>query len=46
MYGFSYPLVNENATLNLQNALTIPDPSYDGSNTISAYAVEARNENA
>lgn len=39
-------VVNANATLNLQQAVSSQDGSYNGTHAITAYAEEARNENA
>ncbi|KAK0209232.1 hypothetical protein DFS33DRAFT_1308570 [Desarmillaria ectypa] len=39
-------VVNSNATTALQSALSSVNSSYDGSEAITVYAVEARNENA
>ncbi|KAK0450591.1 uncharacterized protein EV420DRAFT_1766667 [Desarmillaria tabescens] len=39
-------VVNSNATMALQYALSSVNSSYDGSEAITVYAVEARNENA
>lgn len=39
-------LVNPGASTRLTTALENPDPTYDGSQAISIFASEARNENA
>ncbi|KAH9474355.1 Nitrosoguanidine resistance protein SNG1 [Psilocybe cubensis] len=39
-------VVNADATLRLQDSITSPNVSYDGTEAISIYAVEARNENS
>lgn len=41
----SHP-VNANATANLTASYANPDRTYNGSQAITVYAVEARNENA
>jgi len=38
--------VNEGATSRLEASIVNPDPSYNGSEAITAFAAEARNENA
>jgi hypothetical protein len=38
--------VNPGASAKLSAALAVPNSSYDGSEAITAYATEARNENA
>ncbi|KAF8972086.1 hypothetical protein BDZ97DRAFT_1011209 [Flammula alnicola] len=38
--------INEGATSRLEAAISTPDASYNGSNAITAYGAEARNENA
>jgi hypothetical protein len=42
----TYIKVNQGATQNLQNAVTFPELSYNGSSAITVFASEARNENA
>ncbi|CAA7263441.1 unnamed protein product [Cyclocybe aegerita] len=39
-------VINDGASANLANALLSPNGSYNGSEAITAYGVEARNENA
>ncbi|KAK0465933.1 uncharacterized protein EV420DRAFT_1636491 [Desarmillaria tabescens] len=39
-------VINSNATMALQSALSTVNSSYDGTEAITVYAVEARNENA
>ncbi|KDR71082.1 hypothetical protein GALMADRAFT_254253 [Galerina marginata CBS 339.88] len=38
--------INEGTSLRLEAASAVPDPGYNGSQAITAYGVEARNENA
>ncbi|KIY45431.1 hypothetical protein FISHEDRAFT_66994 [Fistulina hepatica ATCC 64428] len=38
--------INSNATSNMMSAIASADSSYNGTNAITAYGVEARNENA
>ena len=40
------PSVNPGASSRLTNSLASPNTTYDGSEAITAYAEEARNENA
>lgn len=41
-----HPTVNAGASDGLQAATDNPDPAYNGSQAITVYVVEARNENA
>ncbi|KAI5823692.1 hypothetical protein K523DRAFT_134900 [Schizophyllum commune Tattone D] len=39
-------VINNGATSNLNDAVSTADPSYNGTSAVTAYGVEARNENA
>ena len=44
--GLTFQPVHPGASAKLSAALAVPNSSYDGSEAITAYAIEARNENA